>query len=404
MEVYLARQPIFNREMNVFGYELLYRRNNENNAFEYIDAEQATAEVINNAFLTNELSNLTDNTKAFINFSEQLLLKEIPRLLPKEQVVIEVLENIKPKPSIINILRGLRDDGYLIALDDFTFSEEFEPFIKLAQIIKVEYPAVDVERQKYFIQKYKKQYGTIFLAEKIETREQQKKALAIGYDLLQGYFYSKPLMVKGKGIEALKTSILRMIQEVEKEEPDYNILANIIEKDLSLSYKLLRIVNAVGYGSRHKITSINQALVRLGTDEIKKWIYVLMLQDHRNVENNELVKISLIRAKLMELLALELGLRDQHFDFFLTGMFSSIDTLLNKSMEEIISSLPLSKGVEEALLGKSNQAFQLLQVILHIERGEWTALDRHELVNDIKEGTLMSLYIHSIKWVMEINN
>lgn len=404
MEVYLARQPIFNREMNVFGYELLYRRNNENNAFEYIDAEQATAEVINNAFLTNELSNLTDNTKAFINFSEQLLLKEIPRLLPKEQVVIEVLENIKPKPSIINILRGLRDDGYLIALDDFTFSEEFEPFIKLAQIIKVEYPAVDVERQKYFIQKYKKQYGTIFLAEKIETREQQKKALAIGYDLLQGYFYSKPLMVKGKGIEALKTSILQMIQEVEKEEPDYNILANIIEKDLSLSYKLLRIVNAVGYGSRHKITSINQALVRLGTDEIKKWIYVLMLQDHRNVENNELVKISLIRAKLMELLALELGLRDQHFDFFLTGMFSSIDTLLNKSMEEIISSLPLSKGVEEALLGKSNQAFQLLQVILHIERGEWTALDRHELVNDIKEGTLMSLYIHSIKWVMEINN
>lgn len=404
MEVYLARQPIFNREMNVFGYELLYRRNNENNAFEYIDAEQATAEVINNAFLTNELSNLTDNTKAFINFSEQLLLKEIPRLLPKEQVVIEVLENIKPKPSLINILRGLRDDGYLIALDDFTFSEEFEPFIKLAQIIKVEYPAVDVERQKYFIQKYKKQYGTIFLAEKIETREQQKKALAIGYDLLQGYFYSKPLMVKGKGIEALKTSILQMIQEVEKEEPDYNILANIIEKDLSLSYKLLRIVNAVGYGSRHKITSINQALVRLGTDEIKKWIYVLMLQDHRNVENNELVKISLIRAKLMELLALELGLRDQHFDFFLTGMFSSIDTLLNKSMEEIISSLPLSKGVEEALLGKSNQAFQLLQVILHIERGEWTALDRHELVNDIKEGTLMSLYIHSIKWVMEINN
>lgn len=404
MEVYLARQPIFNREMNVFGYELLYRRNNENNAFEYIDAEQATAEVINNAFLTNELSNLTDNTKAFINFSEQLLLKEIPRLLPKEQVVIEVLENIKPKPSLINILRGLRDDGYLIALDDFTFSEEFEPFIKLAQIIKVEYPAVDVERQKYFIQKYKKQYGTIFLAEKIETREQQKKALAIGYDLLQGYFYSKPLMVKGKGIEALKTSILQMIQEVEKEEPDYNILANIIEKDLSLSYKLLRIVNAVGYGSRHKITSINQALVRLGTDEIKKWIYVLMLQDHRNVENNELVKISLIRAKLMELLALELGLRDQHFDFFLTGMFSSIDTLLNKSMEEIISSLPLSKGVEEALLGKSNQAFQLLQVILHIERGEWTALDRHELINDIKEGTLMSLYIHSIKWVMEINN
>lgn len=404
MEVFLARQPIFDRNMKIYGYELLYRRNNENRFFANIDDERATAEVINNAFLTNELRDLTDHSKAFINFSEELLIKEIPRLLPKESVIIEVLESIQPTNEILQALTNLRNDGYVIALDDFIFDDELEPLIELAQIIKVEYPAVSIERQRHFIRKYKRLYGTTFLAEKIETREQQKQAMELGYDLLQGYFYSKPLMVKGKGIVTLKTSILQMIHEVEKEEPNYKILEEIIERDLSLSYKLLRIVNSVGYGTRHRIESINQALVRLGTDEIRKWIYVLMLQENHALETDELVKTSLIRAKLMESLARELKLQEKQFHFFLTGLFSSIDTLLNRHMNEIITLLPLAEDVEEALLGEHNLPWHLLQIALYIERGEWSRLDQHELIRHIEDGKLMDLYIQSIKWVMEINH
>src|SRR5690625_2728966 len=189
MEVFLARQPIFDRNMKIYGYELLYRRNNENRFFANIDDERATAEVINNAFLTNELRDLTDHSKAFINFSEELLIKEIPRLLPKESVIIEVLEPIQPTNEILQALTNIKNDGYVIALDDFIFDDELEHLIELAQIIKVEYPAVSIERQRHFIRKYKRLYGTTFLAEKIETREQQKQALELGYDLLQGYFY-----------------------------------------------------------------------------------------------------------------------------------------------------------------------------------------------------------------------
>src|SRR5699024_3433034 len=259
------------------------------------------------------------------------------------KTVIEILEDVNPTPNVMKVCQKLKDEGYTIALDDFIFDERYEPLIELANIIKVEYPAVSIERQKYFIQKYKREHGITFLAEKIETREQQQIALDIGYDLLQGYFYSKPVIVTGKEIEILETSIFQMIQEMENEEPDYKVLAGFIERDLSLSYKLLKIVNSVGYGSRHKIKSINQALVRLGINEIKKWIYLLMLQEKRNVQNKELIKTSLIRAKLMELIALKLKMTHHHFDFFLTGLFSSIDILLNKSMEEIVATLPLAE-------------------------------------------------------------
>lgn len=403
MEVYLARQPIFDRQMNVYGYELLYRQSSENNFFDGIDAQQATAEVINNAFFINELDDLTDGTRAFINFTEQLLIDEVPLLLPKDKIVIEILEDVNPTPEVIEVCKKLKDEGYTLALDDFIFDKKFKPLVELVDIIKVEYTAFDVEKQKYFIEKCKKEHGVIFIAERIETREQQQIALDIGYDLLQGYFYSKPVIVTGKEIEILETSIFQIIQEVEKDEPDYDVLTDIIERDLSLSYKLLKIVNSVGYGSRHRINSINQALVRLGIDEIKKWIYLLMLQEKRNVQNKELIKTSLIRAKLMELMAFELKTTFDYSDFFLTGMFSSIDMLLNKDMEEIVATLPLVEHVEAALLGENNELKQVLEVVLLVEQGELNELEENSIVNKLDKGLITSLYIRSLKWVMDMN-
>lgn len=227
--------------------------------------------------------------------------------------------------------------------------------------------------------------------------------LDIGYDLLQGYFYSKPVIVSGKEIEILETSVFQIIQEIEKELPDFKTLTNIIERDLSLSYKLLKIVNSAGYGSRHRIKSINQALVRLGIDEIKKWIYLLMLQEKRNVQNRELIKTSLIRAKLMELIAFELTTEYGHSDFFLTGMFSSIDVLLNKNMEEVVATLPLVEHVEAALLGENNVLNDILQVALLLETGNYEALRDNSYATQLEKGKLTSLYIHSLKWVMDMN-
>lgn len=402
MNVYVARQPIFDRNMEIYGYELLYRRSS-NNYFEATDDNQATADLIKNAFLVMHLDDLTGKTKAFINFSEELLIEEIPLLLPNEDVVIEVLERVRPTETVIHACKKLKREGYLIALDDFVFDEAYLPLIEIADIIKVEFPAVTAEKQRQMITYYKNR-GTIkFLAEKIETREDYQTALELGYDLFQGYFFSKPVIVEEKDVSGLDTSLVQIIEELNKEEPDFQNITEVIEKDLGLTYKVLKVANSVGAGSRTKIYSIKQALTRFGISEMKKWMYLLMFQDKKNVENSELIKLSLTRGKFMESLAIELGLKQRHLEAFLTGIFSSIDILLHREMKDIVQELPLTPDVKEALLGEENELTQLLHIAINFEKADWKLLENNRLFIKLDREKIMLSYIDSLKWVMELN-
>ncbi len=400
MEVYAARQPIFDRNMKIYGYELLYRRS-MNNFYEGVDDNQATAELISNAFLTMKFDALTNGTKAFINFSRELLEKEIPMLLPKEQTVIEILERVEAVPSVIEACKQLKKNGYIIALDDFVFQESNKALIDYADIIKIEFPSVEYEKQQQLIDQYK--HKIKFLAEKIETRAEHRLALNMGYSLFQGYFYSKPVIVKGQGIRGLNANLSKIIEEVNKGEPDYQKITEIIEKDLGLSFMLLKLSNSAAFGTYYKIYSIKQALVRLGTEEIKKWIYLMMLKEVQNIENHELIKTSMVRAKLMELLATELGLKHKHLEFFMAGIFSSIDVLLNQPMKIVVEDLPLTNDVKEALLGNENNITEVLGHIVHLEIADWSNLSSQEFVNRLGKEKYMALYIKALRWAMELD-
>lgn len=402
MEVFAARQPIFNRMNEVFGYELLYRRS-DNNFFEAIDDNQATAELINNAFIVLQFGELTDGTKAFINFSEKLLENEIPLLLPKEIVVVEILERVKPTPSVIRACRRLKEYGYTIALDDFVFDESYQSLIEIADIIKVEFPAIDHAQQRLMIQHFKQFYNTVFLAEKIETREEYEIALELGYDLFQGYYFSKPVMVKGKEIGGLRTTFFKVIEELDKEEPDYQVITEIVEKDIDLTYKLLKGANSLYFGSLQKVTSIKQAVVRFGFSELRKWMYLLSLKDIQTIENRELIKNSLIRGKMMELIAIQLKEVDTQHENFLIGLFSSVDVLLNKKMEEVLATLPLTPRVKQALLDKETKCRQMLELVLHLEKGEWEAFEHLLTQYSLPRQQVMELYIQAMKWTLEFD-
>ena len=190
MKVYLARQPIFSRTMSIYGYELLYRRS-MNNFYEGKDDNQATAELINNAFFAMQFNELTHGTKAFINFSGDMLEKEIPLLLPKEAIVVEILERVIASDKIIQACKKLKKEGYTLALDDFVFHESYLPLMELADIIKIEFSIVDYDMQRQLINKYGDKIK--FLAEKIETREEYQMALEMGYSYFQGYFLANQL-------------------------------------------------------------------------------------------------------------------------------------------------------------------------------------------------------------------
>ena len=236
MEVYVGRQPIFDRYNNILGYELLYRRS-MNNFYEGNDADRDTAEVINNAFFVMHFEDLTEGKKAFINFTEAMIVQNVPLLLPKEMLIIEILEQSNITQELIESCLQLKKAGYKIALDDFIFDEKFETLLDIVDIVKIEFPNVSLFDQRQLIHRYKNKIS--FLAEKVETREEYDLALNMGYEYFQGYFFSKPVILKGKDIPVLNTNIIRVINELYSLEPYFNRISHIIESDLGLSYKIL---------------------------------------------------------------------------------------------------------------------------------------------------------------------
>ena len=400
MDIYVARQPIFDRNMNVYGYELLYRRS-ANNFYEGIDDDKSTAELINNAFLTMHIYELTGGTKAFVNFSQDLLINEIPLLLPADSIVVEVLERVEIDEKVIEACRKLNESGYVIALDDFIFNESYLPLLEIAHIVKIEVSAVDFEMQRKLIKQYKNKIK--FLAEKVETREEFQLSMEMGYDYFQGYFFSKPTIIKDKEIDSLNINLIRIMKILNEKEPEYQRIADIIETDLGLSYKLLKLANSAFFGSRNKILHIKQALVQLGIIEIRKWIYVMMLKDKQIIENRELIKTCFIRARFMELLSLETGRKEKQFEYFMTGMFSSIDVLLNKSMKEIVDGLVLTDDIKEALLGGDNEIKAALNMVLNYELLNWNELDTNKITLGISQDRLMNMYMESLMWVLKLD-
>ncbi len=400
MDVYVARQPIFDRRMNVLGYELLYRRS-MNNFYEGTSDSQATAEVINNAFLSMHFNELTSGTKAFINFSHDMLIKGIPLLLPRESIVVEIVERTKVNDELIEACKKLHSNRYILALDDFKATPASEELMDQAHIIKVEFSKVSHSTQREYIKKNK---GKVkFLAERVEIREEFQLAMDMGYDYFQGYFFSKPVIIKGKDIESINVNIIRILEMLSLEEPDYQEMTEIIETDIGLTYKLLKLVNSVFFGTRNVIHSIKHALVHLGINEIKKWVYVLMLKEVQLMENKELINMCLVRAKIMELLSVDMGKDEKKSDYFLVGMFSSIDILMNRNMKEIMDELPLSLEAKGALLGEDNKIRKLLDIVVDYEKLVWDKTKIKQISPEITLDTYSNRHMEALKWVMKLD-
>src|SRR6266516_4382848 len=277
MEVFVARQPIFDRLRNVFGYELLFRSGLEN-VFRHDDPDQATLKVINHSLFLFGLQELTAGTKAFINFTRDTLLSECATLLPKESVVVEVLETVEPDDDVVAACRSLKQAGYLLALDDFTMQSEANPLVGLADLIKVDFSLTNADERRYLVQTYTPR-NIVLLAEKVESQEDFDQARAMGYSYFQGYFFSKPAIISGNDVPGFKLTYIQLLNEINKPEVDFKAVEDLIKREVSLSYKLLRYINSVAFSLRHRINSVGQALLLLGQSGIKRWGYIIVLAD-----------------------------------------------------------------------------------------------------------------------------
>ena len=400
MEHFIARQPIFDTKGKVYAYELLFR-SGLHNYFDSDDQDHAAASVIANSNLLFDLNEMTGNTKAFINCTRRVLLEEMMTTLPRQQAVVEVLEDIEPDDKLIEACRKLKKQGYIMALDDFVYHKNFEPLLELADIIKVDFLLSDIDEQRRLAQMMIPR-GIKMLAEKVETHEVYEQAKEMGYQLFQGYFFAKPVIISRKDIPTNKIQFLRILKDVHAEDVDFKKLAQTIQSEVSLSYKLLKLINSASFALRHKVTSILQALSLLGLREIRSWVSLLSISSMADDKPAELVVSSLIRARMCEQLAQSCKMGDRQSDMFLMGLFSLLDVIMSRPIDEILKEITVEEDIAEALTGSEGEMKTVLDIVISMEKGEWEQISSLAIQLQLDEKALSEAYLDAVKWAQDI--
>lgn len=402
MDVFVARQPIFDKDKKIYGYELLFREG-MSNFFTGTDGNTATSKVLSNSFLSIGIEELTGNHLAFINFTKDLLLQHMPRLFPKERLVIEVLEDINPEEDIIKACKDLSQKGYKIALDDFLYRPEMKDLISLADIIKFDFRATktnEIERITDKISGHKLQ----LLAEKVETYQEFDAAKKMGFEYFQGYFFSKPEVLKGKDFSSVRMNMLEIMTEIIKPDLQFKKMEAMISRDVSISYKLMRYMNSAYFRRAGKISSIKEAIVLLGEKGIKNFCSLIAMTKLAENKPDELIRSSIFRAKFCELAGLVCRYSMDSSELFTLGLFSSIDAILDDQMERLMAKLPLSDELKRALINKDGLINNYLQLAICYEKGDWEGVSGLANEIGIDEHELPKIFMDSMNWADAITS
>lgn len=388
--IFIARQPIYDRKLNVYAYELLYRASDESNHANVTDGDDATSQVLVNALMEIGLPDLVGQSLAFINLTQQHILNGLPSTLVSENVVLEVLEDVVADDALINALRNFKTEGYTIALDDFVLSDSNQAMVEMAEIIKVDVMELQGDRLAEQV-KMLRPMGVKLLAEKVETPEEFEYCKALGFDYFQGYFFCKPNIVKGAHTPTSRMAIMQLLTKVQDPDLDIDELQTLISRDVSLSYRILRYINSAHFSLGKKIESMQQAINLLGLNTIKTWVTILAMS---SVDDKpyELILTALIRARMCETLASRLSVYPEHA--FTVGLFSALDAFIDKPLDEILATLPLADELHAALLEHKGELGELLELVLNYERGHWQNISSLQFDVD----TLRTDYLAALRW------
>lgn len=368
---FVARQPVFDREMKIWGYELLYRNASGEGTARFTDGDVATSNVIADGVSLGR-TGLKPGEKTLINFPTNLLLQGFGFALPPESCVVEILETVEPTPQVVRALKNLKAAGYLLALDDFVGQPGQEAFLELADIVKVDVLQAGPDRLPGVVAALKAS-GRRLLAEKVETEAMHQKTLDLGFSLFQGYFFRSPELLKSRKLEASETAKMQLLKTLSDEDFDPEAVGEIVEKDLSLSYRLLRYINSASFGRRELVSSLRQASMILGQRNLAKWLQAVLMADlNPTPKGRELVFFSVFRAKFLEMLSKGMESPPAKPDqFFLLGLFSLLDVLLGKPMGEVLEELPLVPAIDKALRGERTDVRELLELVRNLEDADW---------------------------------
>lgn len=401
--ILLARQPIFDRNMEIYAYELLYRSPHSANTGSSdggFDGDTASSQVLLNAFTELSIEEVVGEHKAFINFTGALLNSQLP--FNNKQLVIEVLEDQKIEPQLIQNLKRLRSEGYTIALDDFELTPETSVLVPYADIIKLDILALSESRLEAHVHHLKKHAQ--LLAEKIETHEQLEHCKSLGFELFQGYFLSRPNLVMGGKVCENRQAVVSLLAQLNNPTATLAEIETLISRDPLLSYKLLRLMNSGAFHFVQVIESLRQAITLLGLDQIKGWANLMALAQLED-KPKELITIALTRARLCQTIGEKIAGKAQSESFFTAGLLSTVDAFLDKTLPEILDSILLSDELKTALLEHKGLVGEILDSVIHYEHGEWNTIDWPLLQShNITEQIFSEEYKNALQWVEDIEH
>ncbi len=377
-DIYVGRQAIFDRKMQVYAYELLFRQGTKNcsNVQQQFDGDSASSEVMINTFIEIGLERVAGPHRVFINLTRNLFLNhpEIP--FDKDRVVMELLEDIPVDDQLIEAVTELSKRGYLLALDDYIFDPVWDPLLPLVDIIKVEFPALTLEQIEQGLPTLRR-HNAKLLAEKIETEEEYQQCLALGFDLFQGYHFSRPKVIKGQRLQENQLVVLRLLSALNDPDAEIEDLVSLITQDASLSYKILRYINSAAIAMPRKVESIRQAIVLMGLARIRAWASLLALS-RMEKKPQEYFTTALVRAHMCEQLVTKNGGCAPEIAFSV-GLLSILDLLVDRPIAEIVQELALSNEIQDALIDQQGPAGKALQCSKGYEVGDWENADYEDL-------------------------
>lgn len=397
MAFFAARQPILNADKLLVGYELLFRTSTDN-VFPDIDQEKATSKMIEGLQFDLGLDKLSSGKQAFINFTEQSILHTYPSMLPADKVVVEVLEDVRPTRAIYKELRRLYDQGYTIALDDFVHGDKWEPFYKICSIIKIDCQEISPEELKSITNLKTRHPHLKLLAEKVENYEEFKQYKKLGFELFQGYFFSKPEVIKSVRLSTNQSTLAALLNEIQQPDISFDKITRLIEIDVGLSFKLLRYTQSPVFQRRKKIENIKQAVVLLGKSELERFVTLMFAATVAIGKPEELLKLALHRAKFCELAASKMSIGEDSASAFLVGMLSLIDAMLDSEIHELLNNMPLSNNIHKALIEKKGYLALLVDLSRHLETGNWQQVDIGAKNLDVDPAEVMISFEDAADW------
>ncbi len=398
MDVFVARHAILDRDLKLFGYELLFRSCNREGPGGGQDDTKTTLQMLANSLLSCGLQGISCNAPVFINFGRELLTSDWTSIFPPKSVVIEILESVQPDSEVVVACLALKKMGYMLALDDVIGSPRDGMLAHLADFVKVDFRATSREEQLSLAHALKR-VGKKIIAEKVETHDEFQFAIEAGYELFQGFFFAKPTLLRGRHIPNGKLNAMRLLKELQCPDLDLLKIEEMVKCDVALSYRLFRYVNSALFSRRLEITSIRHALMVLGDIGIRRFLTLATLPGLGSGTARELISHALVRAHFCEVLAEQVKPGNAQ-DAFLIGLFSLLDALVDRPLAEVLPELSLPKHIASAMLDKGEESTlaRIYRASLAYETGDWKQLQAELAVFSLAHKATTDAYLDSIAW------